>query len=369
MAAEIVIDARFVNTGLGTYTYNLIAGLAAEHKPEFMVRAIVNPRNAEPVAAICERVAVVNTPIYSLGEQLEIRRVASGCDLLHVPHYNAPLLFRGCLLVSICDLIHIMEPAFRRTLASWLYARPMLNLAARKAEHVITLSEYSKVQIVERLGIAPSKVSVIYCGVGPQFRTQDHQQCADRISQAFSIQKPYLLYVGNLKPHKNIARLLRAMTLLRERKQGDIQLLVVGDDAVWKPALVEECRRLGLQEMVKFVSFVSEDVLPVVYAGAELVIQPSTLEGFGLPVLEAMACGTPVVCSNAASLPEVGGDAAEYFDPYSVEDMAGAIERVLSSGTRQAELRQKGLLQATRFRWDECVRQHAKIYRDLLALN
>jgi alpha-1,3-rhamnosyl/mannosyltransferase len=175
--------------------------------------------------------------------------------------------------------------------------------------------------------------------------------------------------VGNLKPHKNIARLFRAMKLLRERKQGDIQLLVVGDDAVWKPALVQECLRLGLQEMVKFVSFVSEDVLPVVYAGAELVIQPSTLEGFGLPVLEAMACGTPVVCSNAASLPEVGGDAAEYFDPYSVEDMAGAIERVLSSGTRQAELRRKGLLQAARFRWDECVRQHAKIYRDLLALN
>lgn len=368
MAAEIVIDARFVNTGLGTYTYNLIAGLGAAHKSEFMVRAIVNPRNVDPVAAICERVAVVNTPIYSLGEQMEIRRVASGCDLLHVPHYNAPLLYRGCLLVSICDLIHIMEPAFRRTLASWCYARPMLNLAARKAEHVITLSAYSKVQIVERLGIAPSKVSVIYCGVGPQFYPQDHEQCAAQVSKAFSIERPYLLYVGNLKPHKNVSRLLRAMAIMRE-KQVDPQLLVVGDDAVWKPALVQECARLGLQDVVSFVSWVSDDLLPVLYAGAELVIQPSTLEGFGLPVLEAMACGTPVACSNAASLPEVGGDAAEYFDPYSVEDMADAIERVLSSTSRRAELRQKGFLQAARFRWDECVRQHAKIYRGLLGLN
>jgi alpha-1,3-rhamnosyl/mannosyltransferase len=124
-----------------------------------------------------------------------------------------------------------------------------------------------------------------------------------------------------------------------------------------------------LQSAVRFVSQVSDDLLPFLYAAAELVVQPSTLEGFGLPVLEAMACGTPVACSRAASLPEVGGDAAEYFDPYSVEDMAAAIERVLASTSRRAELRQKGLLQASRFRWDECVRQHAEIYRGLLAMN
>ena len=369
MAAEIVIDARFVNTGLGTYTYNLIAGLAAAHPSEFRVRAIVHPRNADPVAAICERVAVVHTPIYSIGEQMEIRRVASGCDLLHMPHYNVPLLYRGILLVSICDLIHIMEPAVSRTLASWCYARPMLNLSARKAQHVITLSEYSKAQIVDRLGIPPSKVSVIYCGVGPQFHVRDRQQSAAQVSKELSVDKPYILYVGNLKPHKNVGRLLRAMALLRDRKLADLQLLVVGDDAVRKPALLQESARLGLRHIVRFVSWVSDEMLPVLYAGAELVVQPSTLEGFGLPVAEAMACGTAVACSNAASLPEVGGDAAEYFDPYSVEDMAAAIERVLSSSARQAELRQRGPQQAARFRWEECVRQHAEIYRGLLGLN
>lgn len=262
MAPEIVIDARFVNTGLGTYTYNLIAGLAAGQNTDFAIRAIVHEQNAGFLAAVCGRVAIVNAPIYSLGEQMEIPRAASGCDLLHVPHYNAPLLYRGRLLVSICDLIHIVEPAFRRTLASWLYARPMLNLAARKAEHVITLSEYSKVQIVERLGIAPSKVSVIYCGVGAQFHPRDRQQCAATVSQALSVHKPYLLYVGNLKPHKNVARLLRALALLRQRKQADPQLLVIGDDATWKPGLLRECAQLGLEDAVRFVAQVSDDLLP-----------------------------------------------------------------------------------------------------------
>jgi glycosyltransferase involved in cell wall biosynthesis len=368
MLAEIAIDARIGNTGLGTYTHNLIVGLAV-YSTDFAIRAIVHQHNADRVAAVCGRVAVVNTPIYSVREQMEIPRAASGCALLHVPHYNVPLLYMGCLLVSIHDLIHIMEPAFRRSLASWCYARPMLKLSARKAAHVITVSQYSKVQIVERLGIAPSKVSVIYNGVAAQFHSRDRQECATRISEALSLHTPYLLYVGNLKPHKNVIGLLRALALLRQRRQAALQLLVVGEDATWKPALRRECARVGLEDTVRFIPQVSDDLLPVVYAAAELLVQPSTLEGFGLPVLEAMACGTPVVCSNAASLPEVGGNAAEYFDPYSVEDMAAAIRRVLSSSSRREELRQKGLLQASRFRWDECVRQHAEVYRRLLAMN
>lgn len=367
--AEIAIDARIANTGLGTYTYNLIAGLTAAYSTDFAIRAIGHPRNADTWAAVCGRVAVVKTPIYSLREQMEIPRAASGCDLLHVPHYNVPLLYRGRLLVSIHDLIHIMEPAFRATLASWCYARPMLHLGARKAAHVITVSQYSKRQIVERLGIAPSKVSVIYNGVASQFHSRDRQECATRVSEALSLHTPYLLYVGNLKPHKNVGTLLRALALLCQRRQAAPQLLVVGDDAAGKPSLLQECARLGLEDSVRFVSQVSYELLPFLYAGAELLVQPSTLEGFGLPVVEAMACGTPVVCSNAASLPEVGGDAAEYFDPHSVEDMAAAIERVLCSSGRREELRQKGLLQASRFTWDECVRQHADIYRGLLGMN
>jgi len=246
MAAEVVIDARFVKTGLGRYTYNLLAGLAARQNPDFAIRAIVQRGSADPIASICGRLVVVDTPIYSLSEQIAILRAASGCDLLHVPHYNVPLLYRGRLLISISDLVHIMEPQVRRTAASWCYARPMLNLAARKARHVITVSEYSKQQIVEHLRITPAKVSVIYNGVGPQFRVQDRQECARRVSQSLDVQGPFLLYVGNLKPHKNLGRLLQALTLLRQRRLVDPKMLVVGEDAKWKSGLVEECARLGV---------------------------------------------------------------------------------------------------------------------------
>lgn len=368
MNKRVAIDARLLRTGVGTYVFNLVAGFRP-YGNGFRLRGIVADKDKERFAPFCDEIITVDCPIYTIREQLEIPRAAAGCDLLHVPHYNVPLLYRGCLLVSIHDLIHIMEPAFRGTLASWCYAWPMLNLAARKAEHVITVSQYSKVQIVDRLGIAPAKVSVIYNGVASRFHPRDRQECATRVWEALSVHTPYLLYVGNLKPHKNVGTLLRALALLRQRKQADPQLLVVGDDATWKPGLLQECARLGLQGAVRFVAPVSDDLLPVLYAAAELVVQPSTLEGFGLPVLEAMACGTPVVCSRAASLPEVAGDAAEYFDPYSAEDLAAAIDRVLSSTEQREELRRKGLQRASLFTWDECGRKHAEIYSQMLARN
>jgi len=245
----------------------------------------------------------------------------------------------------------------------------MLNLVARKAEHIVTLSEYSKAQIVERLGVPTEKVTAIYCGVNGQFRCVDRKEACAAVSQALGIQEPYLLFVGSLKPHKNISTLLRAYALLRNR--GDIRqrLLIVGDDARWKPLLVEECARLGIQDTTTFVPYVSQELLPKVYAGAELLAMPSTIEGFGLPALEAMACGTPVVCSRAASLPEVGGEAVMYFDPQSPEELAEAIEQVLSSKELRESLRAKGLERAKQFTWEESARKHVELYQRLLGLN
>jgi len=143
-------------------------------------------------------------------------------------------------------------------------------------------------------------------------------------------------------------------------------LLIVGDDPKWKEELVSLCSRLGIAGHVSFFPHVAHAILPQVYAGADLMVMPSFIEGFGLPVLEAMACGAPVVCSRAASLPEVAGHAAEFFEPSSVDDLAEAIERVLSSPERQAELRQKGLERAKQFSWGECARRHCEVYRRVL---
>jgi glycosyltransferase involved in cell wall biosynthesis len=208
---------------------------------------------------------------------------------------------------------------------------------------------------------------VIYHGVSSHFRESNHEQAFRAASSELQLRRPYLLYVGTLKPHKNIPTLIRAFALLRGRKQVEQQLLIVGDDPRWKEGLVSLCSQLGIAGHVSFFPHVAHAILPQVYAGADLMVMPSFIEGFGLPVLEAMACGTPVVCSRVASLPEVAGDAAEYFEPTSVEDLAAAMEGVLSSTERQAELRRRGLERVKLFSWEECARRHCEVYRNLLA--
>jgi glycosyltransferase involved in cell wall biosynthesis len=368
MNAKVMIDARWLAGGIGTYTKQLLAGIC--RSPDgFEVQAITRQRDAKLVAQWCPRLKVVNMPTYSLGEQLAIPWAAKGCDLLHIPHYNAPLLHRGPLLVSILDLIHITDPVYSRGLRSWVYARPMLNLVARKAAHIVTLSDYSKTQIVERLGVQAEKVTAIYCGVNGKFRCVDRKEAYAAVSDALGIQEPYLLFVGSLKPHKNIFTLLQAFALLRKRHDIRQRLLIVGDDAHWKSRLVKECSRLGIHDTTTFVPYVAQELLPKVYAGADLLVMPSTIEGFGLPVLEAMASGTPVVCSRAASLPEVAGDAALYFDPASAEELAEKIEKVLSSRDLQESLRAKGLERAKQFTWEKSTRKHVELYQRLLGLN
>src|SRR5882762_3752828 len=156
MKARVMVDARWLAGGIGTYTKQLLAGIC-QSPDGFEVQAITRQRDAKLVAQWCPRVKVVNMPTYTLREQLAIPWAAKGCDLLHVPHYNAPLLHRGPLVVSIHDIIHLMDPAYRKSLKAWAYAKPMLLQVARKAQHIITVSEYSKAAIIERLGVPPTK--------------------------------------------------------------------------------------------------------------------------------------------------------------------------------------------------------------------
>jgi len=368
MTKIVAIDARWLVGGIGTYTENLLLGLGqSANGVEF--HAIARSADAVRVKKFCSHVKVSDVPIYTVREQFAIPRETRGCDLLHVPHFNVPLLRRGPLVVSIMDVIHLCAPDYRHTWRSNLYARPMLNAAARKAEHIVTVSHFSKAQIMETLGIPASKISVIHCGVGAQFREHGNLQEFQNAAQILGINPPFLLYVGNLKPHKNVSTLLRAYAQLRQGKRLTHSLLIVGDDARWRRSVVEECRQLDISDATVIVPFVSADLLPSIYAAADLFVMPSTIEGFGLPVLEAMASGTPVVSSNAASLPEVAGDAALYFDPASSEELAAQIERVVHSKELRASLRDKGLHRAKQFTWPEFTRKHRDLYYRVLGLN
>jgi glycosyltransferase involved in cell wall biosynthesis len=368
MERVVAIDARLLaSSGIGTYLTNLLENLAAIEN-EFVFEVIC-PRQKLLVRLPPDRFRYVpgKSPIYSVREQWEIARLASHAQVLHSPHYNAPLFYQGNLVVTIHDLIHVTDPTFKGTLAARLYARPMFNLVARRADCLIADSEFTKTQIVEHLPISPSKVVVVYLGVSDHFCPHDRGQALPRVSSLLGLKRPYILFVGNLKPHKNVKTLLHAFSQMCAHSDFDHQLVILGDDRKWKVDLVSECEKSGINDRVLFAPHVRYEDLPWVYGAAEILVMPSFIEGFGLPVLEAMACGTPVVCSRAASLPEVAGDAAEYFEPTSVEGLAAGMERVLGSAERQAELRHRGLERVKLFSWDECARRHCEVYRSVLA--
>ena len=362
---RIAIDARWLRGGIGTYTEHLLEGFS-ESSNGFAFEAITRLEHKTIVEQWCDRLRIVDAPIYTLTEQIMLPHVTKEVDLLHVPHYNVPLLYRGKLLVSILDVIHLTDPSYRANLAVQLYAKPMLYLAAKKAAHIVTISEYSKSQIIEHLHVPPEKITTIRCGVNGNFRCLDREEAADSVFRALGIRPPYVLYVGNLKPHKNVSMLLRAFALLRERIAQPLQLILLGEDKRWAKSLFEESARLGNGDAVRFVPHVSRELLSRLYAAAVVLVLPSRVEGFGLPVLEAMASGTPVVCSRAASLPEVAGDAAIYFDPSDDGDLADAIQRVLESPDLQNELRRRGLLRAKQLTWKKSVEKHLQVYDEIL---
>jgi glycosyltransferase involved in cell wall biosynthesis len=362
---EVTIDARWLHTGLGTYTFNLIKRLS-ESSEAPAIRAIIRNCDRERIAPFCKRIQIVDAPIYTLREQFEVPFAARDTDLLHVPHYNIPLLWRGKVLITVHDIIHLTNMTYRRNAKSWIYSWPMLKAATRKACHVITVSEHSKTQLIRRVGVPREKITVIYHGVSSDFDPSNQAGACSEVSATLGIGSRFLLYVGNLKPHKNLGLLLKAFSQLCTRKVRDMQLLIVGDDSQWKMPLVKECRDLGLNGRVIFVSKVRYELLLRIYAAAELLVMPSLEEGFGFPVLEAMASGTPVVCARASALPEVAGDAVEYFDPYRVDNLVDAIARVFDSPSLQASLRHKGLDRARRFTWDECIKRHLEIYQKAL---
>jgi glycosyltransferase involved in cell wall biosynthesis len=365
MSKTVAIDARWLIGGIGTYTENLLLGLNARANG-LEIHAIVRKADAARVRSICSRVTILDVPIYTLAEQFLVPRAVKSCDLLHVPHFNVPLLHTGPLIVSIMDVIHISSPAYRDSFGSRFYAKPMLNASARKADQVVTVSEYSKTQIMEALGIPESKITVIHCGVDSQYFQACDPKENRAVAESLGIRTPFLLYVGNLKPHKNVATLLRAFAQLCRRQTLPHRLVIVGDDLRWKRSLVDECSRLRIGDRLLFIPYVDQALLPRIYAAADVLVMPSAVEGFGLPVLEAMASGTSVICSQAASLPEVAGDAVLYFDPASSEQLSLQLERLLQSPALQDSLRQKGLERAKQFTWQAATTKHLDLYHRVL---
>ena len=362
---KLMIDARWLDSGIGAYILNIVRGL--RQSDGFEPRLLTLSKHVETLKPFGFGVAVDDSPIYSVEEQWKVMRAASECELLHVPHYNAPLLRRGCLLITIHDLLHIVDPVHRKRLASWIYAQPVMRLAARRADHIFTVSEYSKRQISELLSIDAEKITVTYSGVGPHIYPEDRAEAKKSITKDFGITEPFLLFVGNLKPNKNVGGLLEAFSVLVTRRRILHKLMIVGDDSQFRPLLEQSAHDLGIAARVVFARRISNEQVRRAYSAADLTVLPSFEEGFGLPVVESMACGTPVTCSSVASLPEVGGDAAEYFTPSNTDSIVAAMERVLLNSERWTEMHDRGFEQAARFTWLGCAVRHFPVYQKFLS--
>jgi alpha-1,3-rhamnosyl/mannosyltransferase len=237
----------------------------------------------------------------------------------------------------------------------------LLRRSVRSARVVVTASQAAREDVLRVLGASAERAVVIPHGVDRRFVPQPEAAIA-AVRERFGLPAAYVLHVSSGKPHKNVARLLDAWRVVAGSgsARGAV-LAVAGGDATAQGAA------FGPDPTVRFLGPIREDDLPGLYAGARLFVFPSLLEGFGLPVLEAMACGAPVVCSNASSLPEVAGDAAVLCDPNDTAALAAAVARVLADPDVRADLRQRGLARAVRFTWEEAARRFAQVYRDALA--
>ena len=261
-------------------------------------------------------------------------------------------------VVTIHDCIHLMFPQYLPNRLAFTYARTSMALAADRATRVLTVSESSKADIIRFFGTEPSKIDVIYNAYDERFGIEPVEDDVVRVRERYQLHDEFILYAGNVKPHKNLERLIRAFARVRAQEGNeDLRLVLIGDDVGRYASLRRTADEAGVRQDVRFFGFVPHQTLAALYRMATLFAFPSLYEGFGLPPLEAMACGTPVVTSRISSLPEVVGDGALLVDPYSEEEIAQAIARVLDDEDLRRRLVERGLERAAGFSWERSARQ------------
>jgi len=305
---------------------------------------------------------------YGWEEQTKLKKIISReeVDLMHFPHWNVPLAYSEPFIVTIHDLImqHYKRPD-ATTLGPFTYwikdkvARIVLNHAAKKAQHIMTPSEFTKMDVSKMLRIDPNKITTIYEGV----TKHEDSSKDDSVLKTFNITKPYVLYVGNAYPHKNLDTLVDAWYNMP--LNDEYELVLVGKHNHFYKQLVEHVKNKGIKNIV-FTDFVEDSDLGALYKYATLYVFPSLYEGFGLPPLEAMAHGVPVVSSDSSCLPEILGSGALFFDATSVDHMADTIERALSDESVRFDLVSQGREEIKRYSWEEYAKKTLHIYNQFL---
>ncbi len=375
---RIVFDARKVHDfGIGTYIRNLVGGLAEVDRTN-RYHIIVEPDDGTDLPAFPSN---FETVAYSGSHQPLLRAFSYphflrsfGADLYHIPLNIVPVFMPKPYVVTIHDMSRLLfvdrRVDYRDEIKLRWFRRGLL-----RADKVISVSGATQRDVMSTLGIPGSRIRMIYNAPDPIFTTQIRGLELDesyRIMERYQINYPFLLYAGNVRPQKNIPRLVEAFAVLRgdlasHPIYSDLRLIIIGDEISNNPSVRQMVIRSRVEQSVRFLGFVPINTLRIFYKAAAAFVFPSLYEGFGLPPLEAMACGTPVITSNVSSLPEVVGDAAIIVNPENVFDIARGIREALLD----VELRQRcvlrGIQQVQRFSWKRTAEQVLEVYREVAA--
>jgi glycosyltransferase involved in cell wall biosynthesis len=310
----------------------------------------------------------VRSALLSVGEQAEVPLVLrrEGIDLLHAPaSFTFPVLAPR-LVVTVHDFVLRRYPEFLPSVAGRAYYRLMNHLGVRGAARIAAVSEFTRGELLAFWPEAAGKTRVVLNGVAASFRPVREARDLERVRDAYELPRSFVLYVGTRKKHKNLPRLLEAYARLPESLRRESPLVAIAGPDPRYPEVDAAVARHGLTEVVRWRARVDERDLPAVYSLARLLVQPSLQEGFGLPVLEAMACGTPCLVARAGALPEVGGDACLYADPLDVADLHRGLLRLTEDGGLRAELSRRGIERARQLPWSRAAAGLAALYREAL---
>jgi glycosyltransferase involved in cell wall biosynthesis len=362
---RIAFDLRRIkNPGIGRYMKCLAEAVMAQ-APEHEYLLILPPEAEDMITAPTGRVEKISCSAryYSMGEQVELPRLVRRhrVDLLHSPHFNLPLVRLCPTVVTIHDVIYLACKQDMPSRLGRLYYYGMMAASVRLADHVLTDSEFSKGDIVQHLHADPEKIEVVYPAVHPGFERVNEEAGLERVLSNYGLDEDYILYTGIYKLRKNHAGLLHAF---REfLKSGEkAKLVIAGPMGEGEAELRRLADGLGVGGRVILAGFVPDSDLPSLYSAARVYACPSLYEGFGFTVLEAMACGTPVVCSAETSLPEVAGDAALYADARNPLAFAAALQRAFSDSELRGQLIEKGFKNRRRFSWETGARRTLAAY-------
>jgi glycosyltransferase involved in cell wall biosynthesis len=372
-SVKIAIDIRrMTEFGVGTYIRNVVRTLGRiDHENSYFL--IGSPTKVQEIGALPPNFQTVSvtTPERTVQGYREFRRALKGlnCDLVHIPNlFSVPRVLPCPYVMTVHDLLEHMARARQQTGFWGAWHLQMTKRALRGAARIFAVSNFTRTEIEKIFDIPCERIEVVYNAIDERF-LHGHATAADRemIASRYQVTYPFLLYAGRISPHKNVVRMIEAFSALKtelEKDQlyPDLKLIIIGDDLSGNPDLRRTVVRSGVQHDVRFLGFIPIEVLRIFYDEAKIFVFPSLYEGFGLPPLEAMAHGTPVVTSNVSSLPEVVGNAAVLVNPENVFELMRALHRVLTDKALRDRMKERGYKQAAKFSWEGSVRRVLDVY-------